>query len=167
MANTLQAGAVAVNIIGNDAQFQQTINQVNASVQKFQTNIQNGITKMPGFKEKGAWFRDFVVTFAAVDHLARSAFSYISSAFRTAINDISTFGDTYAKMSRRVGMGAKDLSLLGYAAELGVEFIKPALITLKEHDSIEKVGRRDNKLVNLAPVDLFLWLFRRFGNVCH
>ena len=113
MAKTLPAGAVAVNIVGDDAQFQQTINQVNKNIQKFQKNV-NGITKMPGFQRGMALFRDSMVTFAAFDHVIRR---YVLTPLKSAIQEFTTFGDTYAKMSRRVGMGAKDLSLLGYAAE--------------------------------------------------
>ena len=119
MATTLPAGAVAVNIVGNDSQFQQTITQINTSIQKFQKNVTNinGAMKTPGFQGWKAGFRDTMVTLAAMEHVFSRVFSRISSAFKTAITDMATFGDTYAKMARRTGMGAKDLSLLGYAAE--------------------------------------------------
>ena len=97
MATTLQAGAVAVNIVGCDKSVQEALKRV-----------------QHGFKGLAAHVRDFAVTFAAIDHVFRR---WVVAPFRSAITEFTKFGDTYAKMSRRVGMGAKDLSLLGYAAE--------------------------------------------------
>ena len=96
MATTLPAGAVAVNIIGNDTNFQQTITNVNTSIKKFQKNVTtiNGITKMPGFTGRWAKYRDSVITFAAAGHLVHRAFSIVSTVVRTAITDMATFGDT-------------------------------------------------------------------------
>jgi len=111
MAATLQAGAVAINMVGKDGQFQQTINQSAKSIKNFQKTV--GLTKFPGFKNPAALVRDFAVTFAALDHTARRVWN----TFKSAVTEFSDFGNSIAKMSRSTGIGAKDLSLLGYAAE--------------------------------------------------
>ena len=113
MATTLPAGSVAIGIIGKDINFQQIINQSTQSIENFQQTIQNGITEMPGFQGILAYFRDFTATLAAVDQLARRTWGI----FKAAVTEFSDFGDSVAKMSRRTGIGAHDLSLLGFAAE--------------------------------------------------
>ena len=168
----------------NDAQFQQTINQINTSIQKFQKRVQivNGITEMPGFKNGMAIFRDWSITAAAAGHLVHRAFSIVSSVVRTAITDMATFGDTYAKMSRRVGMGAKDLSLLGYAAEQsgasvsalgdGMKFLNRNIALAGQgskaaQDAFAAIGIDSNRLQALDKKEQFLQVadaIRRLGD---
>ena len=95
MTGTLPAGSVAINIIGKDGNFQQVINQSAQSINNFQQII--GATKFPGFKNPAALFRDTVVTLAALDHVARRAYSGLKSM----VSEFSNFGDSIAKMSRR------------------------------------------------------------------
>jgi len=184
MANGLPAGTVAINLVGNDANFQQTITNVNTSIRKFQKNVTNinGAMKMPGFQGWKAGFRDTMVTLAAMEHVISRVFSRISSAFKTAIHDMATFGDTYAKMSRRVGMGAKDLSLLGYAAEQsgasvsalgdGMKFLNRNLALAGQgskaaQDAFAAIGINPNRLQALDKKEQFLQVadaIRRLGD---
>jgi len=114
MAGTLPAGSVAIDIIGQDGSFQQVIGKVNTKMKTFQKTVNNvGATTMPGFQGMLANFRDISVTVAAVDHVFRR----VSSVVKSAVTEFSNFGNSIAKMSRRSGIGANDLSLLGYAAE--------------------------------------------------
>jgi hypothetical protein len=97
MANTMQAGAVVIKITGVDKAFLDSLKRCQA-----------------GFTGFTAYVRDASVTFAALDASLRR---YLFAPLKAATLEFSSFGDNVAKMSRRVGIGAHDLSLLGFAAE--------------------------------------------------
>jgi hypothetical protein len=96
MTAAINAGAVAIEIHGKDANFMATLNR-----------IEKGITG------KTAKLRNFFVGFAAGGQVIRSVIAPIAGL----ATEFARAGDGIAKMSKRVGIGAKDLSLLGFAAE--------------------------------------------------
>jgi phage-related protein len=114
MAGSLPAGSVAINILAEDGSFTQVLGKVQNKGKNFQKTVNNvGMTKFPGFQNPAALLRDYMVTFAAVDHVYRR----VKDVVRSVATEFASFGDSIAKMSRRTGIGANDLSLLGFAAE--------------------------------------------------
>jgi len=162
MTQALPAGSVAVSIIGIDKSIREALQRTQA-----------------GFKGMAAVVRDTSVTFYALDRLARQ---YVINPLKSAITDLTTFGDTYAKMSRRVGMGAKDLSLLGYAAEQsgasvsalgdGMRYLNRNLALAGQgskaaQDAFSQLGINSNRLQTLGKKEQFLVVadaIRRLGD---
>ena len=101
MANTLQAGAVAVEFLAQDAKFMASLQKIEKSVSGFAANLRNNL--LTAGLGVGALRTAFSATIAPVVSLA---------------TEFAKAGDEVGKMSKRVGIGAHDLSLLGHAAEL-------------------------------------------------
>ena len=179
MARPLPAGSVAIQIIGQDGSFQQVIGQVNTKMQNFQKTVNNfGVMKMPGFQGFMANLRDASITFAAIGHLARRTWGI----FKAATTEFSNFGNSIAKMSRATGIGANDLSLLGYAAEQSGSDMKTLGTSMRYfHRNLAAAGKGNkaametfgrlgidtNKLKGLNTKDQFLVVadaIRRLGD---
>ena len=100
MTAPLKSGAVAVEILGNDANFHETLKRVERSL--------NGW---------GARVRNTIMTVGLTGSAFRTVFHSLTTPIQGLATEFAQVGETYAKMSKRTGIAASDLSKLGFAAE--------------------------------------------------
>jgi len=88
MSSPLKAGTVVVELLAQDAGFHATLKKVERGVNGF-----------------GAKIRNTIMTVGLAGSAVRTAIASITGL----INEFSNVGNAVAKMSRKVGIGAKDL----------------------------------------------------------
>ncbi|MDR3109125.1 MAG: hypothetical protein LBU65_05480 [Planctomycetaceae bacterium] len=117
MATNIQAGTIAVQINADSRQFHQSFVGVQKNFNDFRSYAQdfsstvNNIT--PGFRGFWAHLRDGSMMAVALGQILNR----LGGFAKGIVTDFSSFGDKISKMSQRTGIAARDLSLLGFAAE--------------------------------------------------
>jgi hypothetical protein len=138
----LEAGSVAINIIGNTTNFVNSITGLNQVVNNL------GIQSMPGFKGMLAMIRDASLTITNVGGLISD---YIINPIRDSIDEFTSYGDSFSKLAQRTGMSANFLSRIGYAAEQSDASLEDLSAATRNFARVSGAAARGEK----AGVDAF------------
>ncbi|MDR1140223.1 MAG: phage tail tape measure protein [Planctomycetaceae bacterium] len=111
-ANGVQAGAIVINILGNNNQLNGTINQTNQILQKFKNGV--GKLKIPGFQGMWATLRDMSVTLSA----ATPVFRAFLNSFRQSATIFMNFDYNMSKVQAITGATTEQIAELREQAKM-------------------------------------------------
>jgi TP901 family phage tail tape measure protein len=106
----IQAGAVVINIIGNNNNLNTALSQATQSLQ----NFQNAALRMPGFRGLLAYFRDSVVTLAGL----RAGLHGITAPLRGVFTAFSGYDYTMSRVQAITQATAEQMTQLREQAKL-------------------------------------------------
>ncbi|MDR1290099.1 MAG: phage tail tape measure protein, partial [Planctomycetaceae bacterium] len=108
----IQAGAIVINILGNNNQLNSVVNQTQQTLQKFKDGV--GKLKIPGFQGIMATFRDLTVTFTSLTSSLRT----LIAPLRQSATVFMSFDYNMSKVQAITGATAEQIAELREQAKL-------------------------------------------------
>ena len=106
----LNAGAVSVELNGNDEGFRKAIEKCERSLE----SLNKASAKYTGFTGFAARYRDAMITLSTTQNVVQTM---VIAPLKSAMNSFVKFGSQYAIMAKQTGASTRELSAIGYAAE--------------------------------------------------